>query len=110
MRRYEEYSHRERNADRCCTMTSFQAQKPAGCRANQQSHEGKSGGQAKRGKRRPCEVEEVRHRERVAAYIAVGEQCANVGDEWEIARLPEPPAKRYRSEDSGHGEDRLCPR
>ena len=50
-------------------------------------------GQPQRGKRRAGKIEEVRHRERVIAYAAMGQQCADVRHEWQIARSPQAIAK-----------------
>jgi hypothetical protein len=59
------------------------------------SHDrGDDRGQAQAAKDGSGEIEEVGHRERVVADSAMGQQRADVGDEGQVARLPESPAEQ----------------
>ena len=69
------------------------AQQPADGRADEQRDGRQCRGQAQRGEGWPGEVEEVRHGERVAAHVAMRQQCADVGDEGQVARLPQVPSR-----------------
>ena len=53
------------------------------------------------------EVEEVGHGERVVAHAAMGQQGADVVNEGQIARVPEPPAESDGGEHADDGEDGL---
>ena len=50
----------------------------------------------------------MRHGERVSAYVTMGKQGANVGDERQVARLPQAPAQGSGCQHSGDGKHGLC--
>ena len=83
------------------------AKHPADGRPDEQRDGGQGGGQAQRGERGAGEVEEVGHRERVVAHVAMGQQGADVGDEGQVARVPKSPAEGGGGEHADDREDGL---
>ena len=84
------------DADRGLEMMALTAQHPGDHRTQQKAGGRQPRRQAQRGKGWSGEIEQVRHRERVASHIAMGEQRADVAAGRESARRPQAVSKRGR--------------